>query len=263
MATSDLFTELVEIMAFLRDPEKGCPWDAEQDFRSIAPYTIEEACEVADAAERGDMDDLADELGDLLLQVIFHAQMAAESGYFDIDEVCRRLRDKMIRRHPHVFGNEVITHAGAVSRRWDEIKQQEAGRDNTSNSRMDGVAMSLPALMRAQKLQRRAARAGFDWPDHTGVTGKLGEELSELKQAIQASDSRRMQEEMGDLIFTCVNLSRHLHLDAESALRDANRKFTGRFRAMESMAEAAGQSLDDLGMEELEQYWERVKTMSN
>ena len=225
---------LVAIMRRLRDPENGCEWDRAQDFGSIAPYTIEEAYEVADAIHRGDMDSLADELGDLQLQVVFHAQMAAEAGHFTLDDVMERICDKLERRHPYIFGD------AGHSPGWEEIKAAE--RDKSSDpSALAGVALALPALERAVKLQRRAARAGFDWPDAGGPRAKIDEELAEL----DAETSPKLQsEELGDLMFAVVNLARHLNIEPEAALRDANRKFEERFRAIEAEPGFAALDLD-------------------
>ena len=220
---------LVAIMRRLRDPERGCEWDREQSFATIAPYTIEEAYEVADAIARDDMDGLADELGDLQLQVVFHAQMAEEAGHFALDDVITGICDKLERRHPHIFGD------AAHSPGWEEIKAAER-KKSSADSALAGVALALPALERAAKLQRRAARVGFDWPDTTGPRSKIDEELAELDAE---SEHPRMLDELGDLLFAVVNLSRHLNIEPEAALREANAKFEKRFRAME---QAAGNS---------------------
>ncbi|MFM9978926.1 MAG: nucleoside triphosphate pyrophosphohydrolase [Sphingomonadaceae bacterium] len=216
------------IMARLRDPVSGCPWDLAQDFGSIAPYTIEEAYEVADACARNDMADLRDELGDLLLQVVFHAQMAEERAAFTFDDVAASIADKMVRRHPHVFENGREPSVGPIG--WEDIKAAERGR-SSDQSALAGVALSLPALMRAEKLQKRAARTGFDWPDSSGPRAKIDEELAEVTEA--QTDAER-QEEIGDLLFAVVNFARHLKVDPETALRKANVKFELRFRAIET-----------------------------
>ena len=226
---------LVAIMRRLRDPERGCEWDREQDFSSIAPYTIEEAYEVADAIRRGDMEALADELGDLQLQVVFHAQMAAEAGHFTLDEVMERICDKLERRHPHVFGD--AEHSPG----WEELKAQERQKAS-DNSALAGVALALPALERAAKLQRRAARTGFDWPDVEGPRAKIDEELAELDRE---TSLEAQKEELGDLLFAIVNLARHLNIDAEAALREANHKFEMRFRSIETELGFSGLSLDE------------------
>ena len=235
---------LVAIMRRLRDPRTGCEWDREQSFATIAPYTIEEAYEVADAIRRGDMAALADELGDLQLQVVFHAQMAAEAGHFTLDEVMERICDKLERRHPHIFGD--AEHSPG----WEELKAQERQKA-PDNSALAGVALALPALERAAKLQRRAARTGFDWPDVEGPRAKIDEELAELDRET-APDAQT--EELGDLLFAVVNLARHLNIDAEAALREANYKFEMRFRSIETEPGFSGLSLD-----EKEALWVAVK----
>jgi ATP diphosphatase len=235
---------LVAIMRQLRDPEHGCEWDREQTFPTIAPYTIEEAYEVADAIARNDMDALADELGDLQLQVVFHAQMAEEAGAFALDDVIGRICDKLERRHPHIFGD--ATHSPG----WEELKAAER-KKSPDDSALAGVALALPALERAAKLQRRAARVGFDWPDKSGPRAKIDEELAELDAE---TEHQRMLEELGDLLFAVVNLSRHLNIEPEAALRDANRKFEQRFRAIEKTPGFAEMSLD-----EKEDLWAAVK----
>jgi ATP diphosphatase len=218
---------LVAIMARLRDPERGCPWDREQDFASIAPYTIEEAYEVADAIARGDLAELKDELGDLLLQVVFHARMAEEAGAFDLADVTAAICAKMERRHPHIFGDMSAQTAAAVLANWEAIKAAEKPRASV----LDDVPLALPALTRAEKLQKRAARTGFDWPNAAGPRAKIAEELAELDAA---GDDDARADELGDLLFAVVNLARHLRIDPEAALRKANAKFEARFRAIES-----------------------------
>lgn len=237
---------LVEIMRRLRDPVSGCEWDTVQTFETIAPYTIEEAYEVADAIARGDMDALADELGDLQLQVVFHARMAEEAGHFTLEDVIDRICDKMERRHPHIFGD--LEHGG--HHLWEEIKAAER-KKSPDDSALAGVALALPALERAAKLQRRAARTGFDWPDVSGPRAKIDEELAELDAE---TDHPRMLEEMGDLLFAVVNLARHLNIDPEAALREANRKFEQRFRRIEQEPGFADMSLD-----EMEALWVSAK----
>ncbi|MCJ7422395.1 nucleoside triphosphate pyrophosphohydrolase [Sphingomicrobium astaxanthinifaciens] len=240
---------LVSIMRRLRDPETGCEWDSVQDFASIAPYTIEEAYEVADAIARGDMADLAEELGDLQLQVIFHSVMAEEQGAFTLADVFAKIADKMERRHPHIFG---AADAGG-HHLWEEIKaaEREDKAGTGDQSALAGVALALPALERAQKLQKRAARTGFDWPDASGATAKIHEELAELEDARGAA---HREEELGDLLFAVVNLARFLGIDAEEALRKANRKFEARFRAIEAHPEFAARDLDGK-----EQLWREAK----
>ena len=208
-------------MRDLRDPATGCPWDLEQDFSTIAPYTIEEAYEVADAIEREDFDELRSELGDLLFQVVFYAQMASEKGFFEFDDVVQGIADKLTRRHPHVFGDEEQREARGVRGRWEEIKEQER-EDHPDDSALAGVAKALPALKRALKLGKRAARVGFDWPDRKGVHLKIHEELDELEDAAATRDGERIEEEVGDLLFAVVNLARHLDIDPEKALTGAN-----------------------------------------
>ena len=226
---------LVSIMRRLRDPTTGCEWDREQSFATIAPYTIEEAYEVADAIARDDMDALADELGDLQLQVVFHAQMAEEAGYFALEEVLERICDKLERRHPHIFGD--ASHSPG----WEELKAAER-KKSPDDSALAGVALALPALERAAKLQRRAARVGFDWPDVSGPRAKIAEELAELDAE---TDHHRKLDELGDLLFAVVNLSRHLNVEPEAALREANAKFERRFRAIEKTPGFEGLTLDE------------------
>jgi MazG family protein len=249
---------LLDIMVKLRDADGGCPWDREQDFASIAPYTLEEAYEVADAIARQDMPSLRDELGDLLFQVVFHAQMAAEAGDFDFDDVAAGICGKMIRRHPHVFGNAAERARGAVPGSWERIKASE--RDASSEkSALDDIALTLPALKRAEKLGKRAARSGFDWPDSQGVRDKVAEELGELDETVREQDIRGMTEELGDLLFAIANLARHLKIDPEQALRAANRKFEQRFRLMEAEAGDSGASLADFDIDALEAKWQAAK----
>ena len=251
---------LIDIMARLRHPEHGCPWDIQQTFQTIAPYTIEEAYEVADAIEREDLEGLRDELGDLLLQVVYHARMAEESGAFRFDDVVEAICRKMIRRHPHVFGDETVADASAQTEAWERLKAQEReqGRDQQEDqSHLAGIARGLPALMRAGKLGRRAAAAGFDWPDLEGVIAKLHEELAELESELD--DDVRMEEEVGDLLFTVVNLCRHRGLDPERALRRSNARFERRFRAMETALARSGKSVSDADADQLDAAWQEVK----
>ena len=254
---------LLEVMAQLRDPTHGCPWDRQQSFESIAPYTIEEAYEVADAIRRGDMSDLAEELGDLLFQVVFHAQMASERDQFGFDDVVTAIVDKMIRRHPHVFSGAVMTDMEAQSEAWEAMKQVERRAqlsDSAPESALDGVPGSLPALMRASKLQRRAARAGFDWEDALAVLPKLLEEFREIGEVIEAqAPAERLAEEVGDLLFTCVNLARHLEVEPDSALQSASLKFETRFRRMEVLRRDTAVALDVADRDRLEMLWERAK----
>ncbi len=245
-------------MRRLRDPDSGCPWDLEQDFSTIAPYTIEEAYEVADAIERKDWDELQGELGDLLFQVVFYAQMAQEKGYFGFDDVAGGITRKMIRRHPHVFGDVEESDARDVKRRWEDIKEAER-EQHDDGSALAGVARALPALKRAQKLGKRAARVGFDWPDRRGVHEKIHEELDELEAAAGGRDPASIEDEVGDLLFAVVNLARHLEVDPEKALAGANRKFEQRFRAMEAAVQGDGAELDRLNVESLDRYWRKAK----
>jgi len=259
---------LLAIMAKLRDPDGGCPWDLEQDFSTIAPYTIEEAYEVADAIDRNDMPALKDELGDLLLQVVFHAQMADEQGAFGFADVAAAISDKMVRRHPHVFGDDRQGTAEGVLRSWDDIKRAErAGAGDTDTSALAGIARGLPEWQRAVKLQQRAARVGFDWPSPAPVVAKLHEEIGEMQEEFAAvaanpGDARardRLEDELGDVLFVCANLARHAKVDVGSALRRANAKFERRFRTMEQLAQADGVRLQDMPLEVQEDYWVRAK----
>ncbi len=252
--------ELLHIMARLRDPHKGCPWDLKQDWRSIVPYTIEEAYEVADAIEQGDFTELKSELGDLLFQVVFYARLGEEQGYFDFADIVDAICEKMIRRHPHVFADARHEDEAALKEAWEAEKRRERNQKNAESSMLDGVASALPALVRADKLQKRAARMGFDWPDASGAMDKLLEELEEVKQAAAAGDRETLQDELGDLLFAAVNIARLLGVDAEQALRRGNRNFETRFRAMEKLLESEGHGdLSILGLERLEDAWERVK----
>jgi ATP diphosphatase len=251
---SEQIFRLLSIMARLRDPEHGCEWDRAQDFSTIAPYTIEEAYEVAEAIARTDFQELREELGDLLLQVVFHSRMAEEAGLFDFEDVARSIANKMEARHPHIFGDSA---SGKEERetRWEAIKAQERAAKGASSA-MDGIALALPALLRAEKLQKRAARDGFDWPDPDGPAAKLSEEAMELATA---SDDTRF-EEAGDLLFAAVNLVRAYGIAPEDALRAANRKFERRYRAMETLAGQQGQSFAGLSLEQQERLWLDVKS---
>lgn len=242
---------LADVMARLRDPDAGCPWDIEQDFASIAPYTIEEAYEVADAIERSNMVALRDELGDLLLQVVFHSRMAEQAGQFTLQDVIDGITAKMIRRHPHVFGEGARREDGHAQ--WEVIKAAERAEKEPDPSALAGVAGALPALMRAEKLQKRAARTGFDWPDSERVIAKVAEELDEVRAA---ADQAEREEEIGDLLFAAVNLARHLKVDPEVALRKGNAKFERRFRAMEGFA---GDAFASLTLDEQEALWQQAK----
>ncbi len=249
-------------MRKLRDPENGCPWDLEQDFSTIAPYTIEEAYEVADAIERQDWDELRHELGDLLFQVVFYAQMGEERGYFDFEAIAGGIAEKMTRRHPHVFGDVDENDSHGVRGRWEDIKEAERA-GNEDGSVLAGVARALPALKRAQKLGSRAARVGFDWKDRQGVRDKISEEFEELEGAVGTRDQDHVEEELGDLLFSVVNLARHLDVDPEKALVGANRKFERRFRAMEAAIDADGRDIRRLSLEELEHRWHKAKRQSD
>lgn len=257
---ADGIERLLAIMARLRDPESGCPWDIEQDFDSIAPYTIEEAYEVADAIARRDMGHLREELGDLLLQVVYHAQMAHEAGHFSFADVVRGVSDKMVRRHPHVFGTESRDKSAEdQTRDWERIKAAERrGRDGAASA-LDGVATGLPALTRAVKLQARAARVGFDWPDAGAVLDKVAEEAAELVAAQSARDSAAQAEEYGDLMFVMANLARHLDIDPEAAMRAANAKFTRRFGAIETALAAERRRPEDATLAEMDALWDAAK----
>ncbi|MDH3337137.1 MAG: nucleoside triphosphate pyrophosphohydrolase [Gammaproteobacteria bacterium] len=250
--------KLLEVMASLRDPREGCPWDQQQDFSSIAPYTVEEAYEVADAIARDDLVGLKDELGDLLFQVVFHARMAEEVGCFDFDDVAADIAEKMIRRHPHVFGDEEQRKSGPSEGSWEEIKATERAA-GTDSSALAGLALALPALRRAQKLGKRAGNVGFDWPDRQGVRAKIREELDELEAAVGTRSTADIHEEFGDLLFAVVNLARHLDVDAEQALASANQKFERRFRDMERAIADTGKPLREHALESLEMAWRAAK----
>jgi ATP diphosphatase len=264
MQTERPIDRLLTIMARLRDPQGGCPWDLEQDFSTIAPYTIEEAYEVADAIDRKDLGALKDELGDLLLQVVFHAQMANEQGAFAFDDVATAISDKMVRRHPHVFGDASFADAAEQTLNWEAIKRAEreaAGEQDTSA--LAGISRGLPEWQRAVKLQSRAARTGFDWPGPEPVIAKLHEEIEEVRAEFArgpVEDNReRLEDEIGDLLFVAANLARHAKVDVGAALRRANHKFERRFRAMEQLAQADGTSLPELDLDGQEAYWDRAK----
>ena len=262
---------LIEIMAALRNPETGCPWDVEQDFSTIAPYTIEEAYEVADAIQRNDIDDLKDELGDLLLQVVFHARMAEEAGFFTFEDVASAISEKMVRRHPHVFGTTKADDPAAVKVNWEAIKALEkaerskrrsaSGNDQENGSLLDDVTIALPALQRAIKLQKRAARVGFDWPDRDAVLNKVNEELEELVTEIESNgEYHRLKDEVGDLLLAVSNLARHLGVDAETALRDSNDKFVRRFQRIEQVLADRKIPFSDASLDEMEAIWVSAKT---
>ncbi len=257
---------LLDIMARLRDPERGCPWDVKQDFASIAPYTVEEAYEVADAIARNDMPDLRDELGDLLLQVVFHARMAQEAGHFAFPDVVDAISKKMLRRHPHVFGDATVEDAEAQTVAWEEHKRQERlARGDADTSALAGIARGLPEWQRAVKLQKRAAAVGFDWPGHAPVIAKLHEEIEEVRvefAAVAAGDAAardRLEDELGDVLFVVANLTRHAKVDFGAALRRANAKFERRFRRMEALAAAEGTALAGQSLDAQDAYWNRAK----
>ena len=251
---------LVEIMARLRDPETGCPWDLAQDFESISPYTIEEAYEVAHAIAGGQMDELQDELGDLLFQVVYHARMAQEKGAFAIEDVVNGICEKMVRRHPHVFGDENIANAQAQTVAWEEHKAREKARSGkVSSSVLDDIPLALPALTRAAKLGRRASKVGFDWPDAQGPREKIDEELAELDAELPGADKQRMHHEFGDILFAVVNLCRHHDIDPEAALRDCNIRFQRRFGFVEQSLAGEGLSPDSASLEKMDALWEQAK----
>jgi ATP diphosphatase len=273
MKPSRDISRLIEIMAALRTPVTGCPWDLEQDFSTIAPYTLEEAYEVADAIQRGDMDDLREELGDLLLQVVYHARMAEEEGAFGFDDVVEGITKKMIRRHPHVFGDQAARSAGMAKGMWDKIKAEEKaekrarrtarGLDPEDHGKgfLDGVPVAHTALTRALKLQEKAAKVGFDWGAAGPVLDKIEEEIGELRAAIESGSAAERADEMGDVFFALVNLARHLAIDPETALRGTNEKFRTRFHAVETALGEKGSSLDAASLEEMEELWQAAKKM--
>jgi len=249
-------------MARLRDPETGCAWDQKQDFHSLIPYTIEEAYEVADAIERGDFEDLRSELGDLLLQVVFHSRIAEERGLFDFEQVAEAIGDKLISRHPHVFAGVTFDSDEQRQQAWEDAKTQERqqkNRDTKPESVLAGVAKSLPALVECEKIQNRAASHGFDWPDTEPVFDKVMEELQEVREAWQAGDQPHVQEEVGDLLLVVVNLARHLKVNPEIALKEATKKFTRRFNYIERQVEASGRTLRECELEELDGLWNEAK----
>ncbi len=257
---------LLAIMEKLRDPENGCPWDIEQTFATIAPHTIEEAYEVADAIEHEDWPHLKEELGDLLLQVVFHAQMAKDENLFEFNEVASSIAEKMLKRHPHVFGDENIETADAQTVHWEKLKEEErkakaAEKGQEAPSALDGVSPGLPALTRSLKLQKRAVRVGFDWPDVNGVLDKIREELAEVEEEVREVNlsQERVKDEIGDLLFTVVNLARWADVDPDSALRACNVKFERRFKAMEQGVLASGKEMTDASLEEMESHWQAAK----
>lgn len=257
---TDALDALLQIMVHLRDPDTGCPWDVEQDFNSIAPYTIEEAYEVADAIERRDYRDLKDELGDLLFQVVFHSQMAREAGHFQFQDVAHAIADKMIRRHPHVFADATERTSDSQTIAWEDQKAAERAAKGQASSILDDLPLALPALLRASKLTKRAARVGFDWPDATAVFDKLDEELGELKEAIDENDQKHIAEELGDLLFVISNLARKLKVNPEEALRSANSKFERRFHHIEAQLELKKRSIEEATLDEMEALWLDAKS---
>lgn len=256
----DNLQKLLDIMEKLRDPNDGCAWDVEQTFETIAPYTIEEAYEVAEAIDNKDMDALKDELGDLMFQAVFHARMAEEEGHFNFADVIDAISDKMIRRHPHVFGDENYRASEDQTIAWEEQKARERAAKK-QKSILDGVTVGLPALTRAVKLQKRAARVGFDWPNTSGVIDKLNEEMAELSEELIAKkqDHEKIEEEFGDMMFVYANLARHLKIDPEQALKKANNKFTRRFNKIEQDIENKQSSFDQYSLDELEELWVKAK----
>lgn len=252
--------KLLSIMAKLRDPDKGCPWDRVQDFKSIAPHTIEEAYEVADAIDQNNMDLLKDELGDLLFQVVYHSRLASELDQFRFEDVVESITDKILRRHPHVFAGEQVDSARTQSRLWEQIKSGEKSGGLPDTLLLDNVPANLPAMQRAQKLQTRAASVGFDWNNITGVIDKIREELTELDaELVSGSKQSVLTEEVGDLLFSCINLARHLGISAEGALRFANRKFLDRFHYIEECLRKDGKDLNEASQEEMETLWQKAK----
>ena len=271
MKPSRDISRLIEIMAALRAPDTGCPWDVKQDFVSIAPYTIEEAYEVADAIARGDLDDLRDELGDLLLQVVYHARMAEEQGDFSFADVVQAITEKMIRRHPHVFGDEMARSAGMAKGMWEKIKSEEKAQKRSARLArglppedhgqgfLDGVAVALPALTRALKLQQKASQVGFDWGEAGPILDKIEEEIGELRVAIAEKDTAATKDEFGDVLFALVNFGRHLDLDAEAALAGTNEKFRKRFHHVERALVDQGRTLQSASLDDMEALWQLAK----
>lgn len=261
--------DLLGIMAMLRDKDHGCPWDRKQTFRTIAPHTLEEVYEVIDTIERDDYQHLANELGDLLFQVVFYAQLGAEKGYFNFSDVVSEIGQKLLTRHPHVFPDATMDSFGTssdvsteeVRTNWEQIKQAEREKkSNSTVSILDDIPLAFPALTRSRKIQKRAANVGFDWPDYTGVTTKVQEELAELSEAIMSDNSAHIEEELGDVFFSLVNLSRHLKKDPEACLRQANQKFEKRFRRLEQKINNEGLDMQSMSIEQLEQYWQLAKS---
>jgi MazG family protein len=254
------FEQLVQVMTRLRAPG-GCPWDREQTHQTLVRYVIEETYEVVDAIEGGCDDELRDELGDLLLQVVFHSEIAREGGRFDADDVCRSIVEKLIRRHPHVFADETAETPEEVENRWEKIKVEEKAAKGDRSGVLDGIPAHLPGLLKATRLTEKAGRVGFDWPDTSAVLAKLREELGELEEAVQAGDAEGTAEEFGDLLFVMANLARHLKVEAESALQSTNAKFVRRFRHVEQSLAAQGRSPVDSDLEEMDRLWEEAKRL--
>ena len=253
--------DLLALMARLRDPRDGCPWDRKQTFATVAPYTVEEAYEVADAIERDDLGDLKEELGDLLFQVVFHSRMAEEAGAFGFADVVDGIVSKMRRRHPHVFGGAEVRSAEQQSAAWEaqKAREREAREESEHTSVLHGVALALPATVRAEKLQKRASRAGFDWPEVSGVLAKIEEELEEVSAEMAGEDREALADEIGDLLFACVNLARHVGVEPETALRRTNAKFERRFRYVEQQLREGGLSPQDSDLEQMDRLWEEAK----
>lgn len=253
--------QLLSIMEDLRHPQTGCPWDIKQSFKTIVPYTLEEAYEVADCIERDDLHELKGELGDLLFQIVFYAQLAKEDGLFEFNDVVEAISHKLVQRHPHVFADVECRDEKKLNEAWEASKAKErSAQSQQPLSALAGVASALPALKRAQKLQKRAARTGFDWPNIEPVYDKIDEEIDELKEAVEEKDTLHIEEEMGDLLFACVNLSRHLNVDAEEALRKSNQKFMRRFEFIEASVQQQDKSMQDCSLAELEALWVRAKS---
>ena len=253
---------LLQIMARLRHPEQGCAWDLKQDFYSLIPYTIEEAYEVADAIERNDLDDLRSELGDLLLQVVFHSRIAEEKGLFDFEQVAEAICDKLVRRHPHVFAGKKFETDEQRKTAWEAAKALERQSKNSSEEKhsvLSGIAVNLPALVQCEKIQNRAASHGFDWPEVEPVFDKVQEELEEVREAWQSGDQGHIQEEIGDLLLVAVNLARHLKVNPEIALKESSKKFSGRFQYIEEQVFASGRKLRDCALSELDAFWDEAK----
>ena len=266
--TGEKFERLVEIMSTLRGPN-GCPWDRQQDFNTLKPMLVEEVYEVLEAVENGDFDGISEELGDLLLHVVFHAHLGKEGGQFDINTVIDKISDKLVRRHPHVFGTESASTADEVIKNWEAIKAQEKAqklknRTPEQRSLLEGIPSKLPAIHEAHQISSRAARVGFDWPDIDGIFDKLQEEVRELKEVISTGDDEsrreRLEDELGDMLFVIVNIARYLKIDSESALKRANRKFKSRFQYMESELARQGKSLEQTSLEEMEALWQKAKS---